>query len=225
MTLFKGFPYMVTKILAAMYHIILLPADRSEEELKLLAHRQIAANKLFTCLVIKSDRVLYLDSDGGEIQSTEPPKGTIFVSEKLKAAENLAETEELRQRKAQLKIFTKTMEPQTGYLLGDLNKGGRVASEEELLRLKGKQENGVPKGLTRCSKCHDWRGECLDPSLKFKDILMRVYCLCENDNLCARCGRPLFERKLNANCYHESDNGIWHVPGFSGLSHQCLPDA
>jgi hypothetical protein len=53
-------------------------------------------------------------------------------------------------------------------------------------------------------------------------MIMQVYCLCQNNNLCARCGYPLAEYKLNANYYEKRDGVIWHVPGFSGLSHVCL---
>jgi hypothetical protein len=55
---------------------------------------------------------------------------------------------------------------------------------------------------------------------------MRVHCGCNNDNRCARCGERLAEWKLNANYYDERDGHIWHVPGFSALSHRCasVPD-
>ena len=174
---------MLTKVVGAMHHIILLPGDRSEVELRQLARRQAAANKLPACLVIESDWVLYLNPDSGETQSTELPETDIFIFEKLRAVEDFAQTEELHQRKSQLKIFTETTGPQSGYLMGDLTKGGRPASAEELLRLKGRPENGIPKGLKQCPKCCEWRGECLDPSPEFKDKLMRVYCLCETKSI------------------------------------------
>lgn len=49
---------------------------------------------------------------------------------------------------------------------------------------------------------------------------MVVHCRCDNDNH-ARCGEVLFERKLNANFYDESDGQIWYVPGFCAFDHQC----
>jgi len=52
--------------------------------------------------------------------------------------------------------------------------------------------------------------------------VMTVHCLCDNGNRCARCGGRLSKRKLNANYYKPADGNIWHVPGFSALSHQCI---
>jgi hypothetical protein len=43
----------------------------------------------------------------------------------------------------------------------------------------------------------------------------------DNHNRCARCHERLYERRLNANYYNPADRGIWHVPGFCGLSHRC----
>jgi hypothetical protein len=80
-----------------------------------------------------------------------------------------------------------------------LTKGGRPATDEEKARLAGFSTRGIPKGLSQCEVCGMGRGECLDPKTDvFKDKVMKVYCRCENDNLCARCGRPLYEYKLNA---------------------------
>ena len=51
LSLFEGFPYLVTRVVPAMYHLILLPAAASELELVLLARTQWRANRLETCLV------------------------------------------------------------------------------------------------------------------------------------------------------------------------------
>jgi hypothetical protein len=110
-----------------------------------------------------------------------------------------------------------------GTLFGDLTKGGRSATEEERQRLSGKQPNGVPNGLIQCKTCGDWAGECLDPNPMFIGMIMKVDCRCQNDNLCARCGKPLYEYKLNAN-YYGKDGIIWHVAAFIGFSHRCPID-
>jgi hypothetical protein len=104
-----------------------------------------------------------------------------------------------------------------------LNKGGRTATREECHRLAGVDADGVPNGLEQCGDCGNRHGHCLDPNPNFTTWLVQVHCRCENDNRCARCGSLLAERKLNANYYNEGDGQIWHVPGFSGLSH-CCPD-
>ena len=38
------------------------------------------------------------------------------------------------------------------------------ANIRKILALAGRQENGVPKGLTRCPVCGDWIGRCLWPN-------------------------------------------------------------
>ena len=110
----------------------------------------------------------------------------------------------------------------TGYaLVGDLTKGGRPATEEERVRLAGLNADGVPKGLTRCPVCAEWRGKCLDPNPVFAGQLVPVHCRCANDTRCVRCGQPLYARRLNANYYDVATGTIWHVPGFCALTHRC----
>ena len=46
LSLFEGFPYLVTRVVPAMYHVMLVPADASELELVLLARTQWRANRL-----------------------------------------------------------------------------------------------------------------------------------------------------------------------------------
>jgi hypothetical protein len=106
------------------------------------------------------------------------------------------------------------------YLLGDVSKGGRLATEEERRALCGTTEQGIPRGLSQCPVCGEWKGQCLDtiPSGK---IIVTVSCHCENTNRCAACFDQLAKRKLNANYFDVTDGKIWHVPGFVACSHQC----
>lgn len=91
----------------------------------------------------------------------------------------------------------------------------------EILQLAGKQENGVPKGLTRCPVCGDWIGRCLWPDpLLWHEGPTHVSCRCEA-NLCAKCGKPIFEFRLGANVYDEEADEVSHVPGMVGASHHC----
>jgi hypothetical protein len=108
-------------------------------------------------------------------------------------------------------------------MFGDLTKGGRDATADEVGRLAGAGPEGRPRGLERCPTCEEWRGRCLDPSPTFVCKVMTVHCGCQNDNRCAACGGFLYERKLNANYYNARDGQIWHVPGFCGFRHRC-PD-
>ncbi len=55
-------------------------------------------------------------------------------------------------------------------------------------------------------------------------LVVRVHCVCENDNLCARCGQKFHARKLNANYYEPADRTSWHVPGFSDCSDMSAPN-
>jgi hypothetical protein len=107
-------------------------------------------------------------------------------------------------------------------LFGDINKGGRTATEDELRRLAGFQNNGVLKGLVLCPFCSEWKGRCVDPNPRLKNLLVQVRCLCENDNFCAWCHEYLYDRKLNCNYYNASKGDVIHVPGFSALTHRCI---
>jgi len=78
--LFDGFPYLVTRMAPAMYHITLLPRDPSELELSLLARAQWRANRLDVCLVIGPDRALYISADGLSIDLTRCHHGVESLS-------------------------------------------------------------------------------------------------------------------------------------------------
>jgi hypothetical protein len=90
----------------------------------------------------------------------------------------------------------------------------------EILKLAGKQEDGVPRGLSRCPTCGDWIGRCLWPDpLMWHHGPTRVSCRCEA-NLCDQCGEPIYEYRLGGNIYDEN-RGLLHVPGMVGAFHLC----
>ena len=219
--LFEGFPYLVTRVVPAMYHVILLPAAASELELVLLARTQWRANRLETCLVTGVDRAWFISADGRDELAQTPPRGGTLVTGLLKPARWWADTAELQARQGGLDALVATHRRKGGYLLGDLTKGGREATADEVGRLAGAGPEGRPRGLERCSTCGECRGRCLDPSPTFGGKVVTVHCGCQNDNRCAACGGFLYERKLNANYYNPRDGQIWHVPGFSALRHEC----
>ena len=109
--------------------------------------------------------------------------------------------------------------PTGGCLPDALTKGGRYPTPEEEERLAGTHADGVPRGLLPCHSCGEWRGECFDTLCR--QLVVRVRCVCENDNRCASCGELLHSRKLNSNYFDPVDKKIWHTPGFSGLDHSC----
>lgn len=218
---YEGFPYLWTQIVGALFHIIPLPNDMTLDALREIARRQATANKLRTCLVLTIDQCIYFGSDGHESPSDYIPRGGIILNEKLKPCTEFPHTEELAQRMEPLKALENAYRRRGGEILGDPPKV-RQATPEDAVRLLGRQENGVPKGLNRCGGCGEWKGECLHTHPKYEGMIVRVHCKCENDNLCARCGYPLADRKLNASYYDELDGCIWQVQGFSGLNHECI---
>jgi hypothetical protein len=178
-------------------------------------------NDLSACLVLSRNSVFYLTPDGSESHEDTPPRGGTIVEGLLKLSDIFSPTGDLHERELHLRAFVKDLK-QTGYVLGDTTKGGRKPSETETRSLTGRQPNGVPLGLKRCPRCSEWRGECIDPNPLIDGLVVRVHCLCENHNLCARCRERLCERKVNANYYCEQDGTVWHVPGFCALKHRCV---
>jgi len=219
--LFEGFPYLVTRVVPAMYHLILLPAAGCELELVLLARTQWRANRLETCLVTGGDRAWFISADGRDALAQTPPRGGTLVTGLLKAARLWPDTAERQARQRRLDALVEAHRRKGGYILGDPTKGGREATADEGGRLAGAGPEGRPRGLQRCPACGEWRGRCLDPSPTFVGKVMAVHCRCQNDNRCAACGESLYARKLNANYYNPGDGQIWHVPGFSGFRHRC----
>ncbi|HXH81829.1 MAG TPA: hypothetical protein VNN07_02765 [Candidatus Tectomicrobia bacterium] len=222
-TRFGGFPYLVTRVVPTMYHVIVVPDDLDGYHLVDIARRQASANALPTCLVSTADSALYIDPDGREHRG-EPPKGGVVVTGRLQPCQVFAETPSLAARRVALGRFIEQTTPKKGYMFGDVTKGGRLPTLEERVMLAGRQANGIPRGLTRCGQCREWRGSCLDPGSRSGGLVLDVHCRCDNDNRCAACHRVLHRHRLNGNHYNEVDGQIWHTPGFVAFGHLCRPD-
>ena len=171
--------------------------------------------------MLAEHRAIYIHANGRTTASDTPPTGGAIVAGHLAPAIEFVESDELRVRQDQLDELVEAVQLRGGFLMGDLTKGGRAATADELHRLEGVNEDGVPIGLTRCLRRREWRGACLDPGEQFRGQIMQVHCRCQNHNRCAGCGQHLYRRRLNANYYEPADGQIWHVPGFSGLNHWC----
>ncbi len=223
LAVFDSFPYLVTRVVPAMYHFTLLPGDASDRELTELARAHWRANRLDVCLVTAPDRAVFISAHGRERPETTPPMGGVPIAGRLRASKTWAATAELQARHQRLAAFIDRHAPKGGSMLGDLTKGGREANADDVARMAGANHEGVPRGLERCPHCGEWRGDCLDSSPTSFCRVVTVHCRCANDNRCAACGQLLYERKLNANYYEPGDGHIWHVPGFCGLSHRCPP--
>jgi len=220
--LFEGFPYLVTRVVPTLYHVILLPAELPLEELKEIAQWQVLANQLETCLVLGIDHGIFLFPGGKVYDGHAIPRGGLLTSGELVACKEFQPTAECTRR---AKLLQEHIERQDNdvWLRGDPTKGGRPPTEDETQRLAGRQGSGVPKGLEPCESCGEWHGECLDPNTQGQSygLLVTVHCRCQNDSRCARCGESLDEQKVNANYYNPKDGHIWHVPGFCGFRHRC----
>ena len=79
----------------------------------------------------------------------------------------------------------------------------------------------IPKGLTKCAKCGEYRGRVQEKDLelpeKFLDYetenglgFFDVVCICEGI-LCSVCNKKVI-RKPNSNHYDEKSNDVWHTP-------------
>jgi len=215
------YPYLVTFIVPDMYHMIVLP-EGDRDELMEVARRQVSFNRLKSCLVLGPQSFIFLYPDGKEVSRSFVPQGGTLYHNVLKPCKIFSEDRGLKERREILDKFIRSIK-RDGYILGDLSKGGRKPSPEEVEKLRGFQENGVRRGLTRCSQCGEWRGVCLDSILDFGELIVEVSCVCQNDNRCAGCGHLLSERKLNSNYYDPKDGGIWHFPGFMCFHHACSP--
>ena len=64
LTISQSFPWLCTRVVPALYHITLLPADAPLSRLLAIAGQQLAANRLSTCLALGPGRATYLEPDG-----------------------------------------------------------------------------------------------------------------------------------------------------------------
>lgn len=208
--LFAGFPYIVTKIAAAMHHFIVLPAGHPSSGLERLTRVQWRANRLPTCLVLAADRALYF-SEGGANWAEFAPRCEIPICDRLMPAEDFRLTEELTARQQRLREFVRAG-PTSGYLVD------RAQTANDRRRLSGVRPDGVPRRLRRCTACRGWRGQAL---LSGSDLVVEVSCSCQNHNRCARCMGQLSERRIDACAYFEDEGKVLHVPAFTAFQHKC----
>jgi len=221
MLVFNGFPYLVTRIVAGLYHLTVLPSELDEGVLVEVGRAQTAANQLQIAVALSRESAVYFGLDGSVAIAHEPPWGGRVIAERLVTPNAFRSTADFRARQQALAELVRKDSLRGGFMLGDLTKGGRPATPRERRDLAGWNEEGSPRGLERCEVCGEWRGMCLDPAEQFRGHVMTVHCRCTNHNRCARCGDPLYERRLNANYFEQAHRTIWHVPGYCGLSHIC----
>lgn len=221
----EDYPYIVTRVVPGFYHVIPVPAELPEADLLVLAERQVVANKLQTCLVMAEDRGAYFQprSTTPPVITNKIPRGNLGIADKLRGVPEVFYNPRCTERIAEMEQAFKARISSVGsaqIVMGDLSKGNRQATPEELQRLKGFRDR-IPVGLELCETCGQYRGECLDPSPHFAGTIATVHCDCENDNLCAFCEKPLADSRLGANIFNTEDGHIWHLPGFAAFGHVC----
>jgi hypothetical protein len=221
--LFDGFPYFLTRIVPALYDVILLPTEMNEASLIGYSEHQACSNKLDACLVLSENRGLWFTPEGGKSFSSHTPWGGILMTGGLKTCREFYTSAELEERASRLDVIVGEARRRGGYIRGDPSHGGRPATEQELEDLSGEGPGGAPKGLVVCPNCGGLRGECLGTAERYKTSVLPVSCRCDNNNRCARCGSSLHEWKLSSNYFEPSDGRIWYVPGFCCFDHVC-PD-
>ena len=220
---FDGFPYYVTRIVPALYHVILLPSEWTEASLIDFAETQVGFNNLEACLVLGPDHGLWFTPDGGKTHSRDVPVGGILIKGGLKTCKEFHRSSEFEQRARWLNARVQEIRGRGGCIRGDPSHGGWPATDQEFEALSGVGFGGVPKGLVVCPECGRLRGECLGTAERYKTSVLPVSCRCGNINRCARCGNTLHEWKLSSNFFNPSDRQIWYVPGFACFGHKC-PD-
>jgi len=218
--LFTGFPYILSRFTGELYHVILLPKHKPEQ-LQVAWHLAVAS-KLPT-LLIKSDyEALYVDitSCPAPAIPASVPRPRYIAFGKLVTKDVIPADQEILNRYMALSLYAEYLHgPGSAYYVGNVAKGGRPATDDEVKILSGRLSNGVPTGLRQCRACGHWHGICLDTDIP--RLLVEVNCQCENRNRCARCDQLLYNRKLNSNYYSPEDGRIWHVPGFYAANHEC----
>lgn len=216
---FEGTPYLATRIEPDLYHLLLLPRDWPLYSQLNVAFRQAEANRLPTHFLLTPDSCLWLQSCGAVMPARAEPREVALTFGKLEPCDLLPTDVDLIERYGALKEYVRDRGSQT---VGcDPDRGGWTPSPEELELYGGPARDGVPAGLERCEQCGEWCGVCLDPERSVEPLALPVTCLCENQNECARCGEPLFERRLQSNWYDEVDGELRYVPGFHALDHNC----
>jgi hypothetical protein len=153
LAVFDGFPYLVTRVVPTLYHFILLPGDASEPDLVGLARAQWRANRLDVWLATGPARALYISATGQERLDTTPPMGGVPIAGRLRPPTKWASTPELQGRQQRLERFIEARALKNGAMLGDLTKGGREATADEVARLAGAGRGHSRRGLERCATC------------------------------------------------------------------------
>ena len=218
---FKSFPYLSTRVFPALYNINIYPGGLSESDLIELARQQVRANKLPACLAFGWNRGLWFDGVGYETWCNFIQKGGAILGDKLKAPQDFSRDDDFATRSQLLDEYSNKSRRGGGYLVGDPENCVREATQEDA-QIGELHGNIIPRSITVCKVCGDLKGECFYPESEcYSDKIWKLTCRCENDNLCAACGEPLFHHKLDSCFYDRDSGGILHVAGYLVYGHEC----
>ena len=174
---FDGFPYWNTRLAPGIFHITLLPPV--PEAMLLDATRlQARWNNLPVCLVLNEQNARCFVGDGRNMAIEPPCGGFLFANILQPGLRGDPSSQGFILRSLRLVTLINWQREGEFGLFGDLTKGGRPATADETARLQGAQPDGTPRGLQRCVRCGDWKGECLDPSEQFAGQVMTVHLPC-----------------------------------------------
>jgi hypothetical protein len=102
---FDGFPYFVTRIVPALYDVILLPTEMNEASLIAYSEHQACSNKLDACLVLSENSGLWFSPEGGKSFSSHTPWGGILMTGGLKTCREFYTSAELEERSSRLDVI------------------------------------------------------------------------------------------------------------------------
>ena len=206
---FSGFPYIWTRIVPSLYHIIVVP-KLSEPQLRDIAIRQALANHLPTCLVLGDKACYYFDrTDGRENWALSFPAAATSSTARCNLASRSSQMQTSQGASASWSTTRKPRIPAATWSQRQIRDPRQTVNAFD----SGGGGWTVFKGASPdVLSVRNGGGMSLPPIPGSAARLSGVYCLCENDNLCAACGKRLYERKLNAAFFNPRDRKIWNVP-------------
>jgi len=78
------FPYLLTHVHSTVYHIMLVPRDKTRNELLRSAIEQVRMTRLDSCLVFGEEDCIYISTDDLTTrQSNTPPRGGIILTDMI----------------------------------------------------------------------------------------------------------------------------------------------
>ena len=221
--LFEGFPYLITRVVPVLYHILPLSELNTRDELITIGRNQVIANRMQSSVVLGPEEAYPISEEGSVGERSLAPRGGIILCGRLAPGVTPSPTADFQRREAELEVHVERENP-GGYMNGDSTYGARRATLMDRVRFSWRIGARLPAGLSTCETCGKPRGEHLWRSPEGVAWVRPVHCDCGNWNRCARCGESLNEDRLNGNYYRREDRQVWHTPGESPRVHRRLGD-